>query len=59
MVAMWDESKGYCPFDVFVLIYLNCKCIFLLLPHPICLCLAMIVYALQGVDDVAGSFGEA
>jgi len=31
---------------------------FILLAHPICLCLAMIVYAYTGAYDVAGGSGE-
>ena len=31
---------------------------FIFLAHPICLCLAMIVHAVQGADDVAGGSGN-
>jgi len=41
---MWYGFKGYSSFDMSVLIYLNYIYVFILLAHPICLCLAMIVY---------------
>jgi len=46
-VTMWLEIKAESSFDVCVLIYLNYIYIyicFILLAHPIFLCLAMIMY---------------
>ena len=59
VVAMLCGIKGY-VFLWYVCIYLIvCMYIFILLAHPICLCLAMIVYyVLMGANDIASGSGE-